>query len=434
MAPAGQSASKDPALRALKKAVDAERTQIRHLERAVSQARDHLQAVRANRVVVLSASATSSGSSYSGSTSSSEFHQLVEFERIVVRQPSSQARRQPLLPLPRTTLPIQYEHGRVVMTVHAPEVTWTRHTFAAMGTVVVVSLPAGSDTDPLHGRVETLFGRVERSCTRFDQGSDLMRANADPASSHEVAPECAAIVGAAYEAHRTTGGLFDPRILDRLLAVGYDRTFAEVSTAGAGAPPTSTVTPLRSRWQPTVDLDQAAITLGPTPVDLGGIGKGWTVDAAAVMLAAEVGAFLVNAGGDLAVAGDGPDGDGWTVAVEGPRDPTVTLAVLQLRSGSCATSSTGRRRWIQGDQERHHLIDPRTGGPAAGGLQSVTVVADTTIKAETWSKALLIAGRDRIGELCQEHQLAAYWVTDAGDTGHSAALGSQLIWERSSHA
>ncbi len=245
------------------------------------------------------------------------------------------------------------------MSVVAPDVAWTRHIFAAMGTVVVVSLPTSSDTTTLHGRVESLFGRVERSCTRFDQASDLMRANADPASSHEVAPECAAIVSAAHEAYLSTGGLFDPRILDRLLAVGYDRTFAEVATAGAVSTPSSANTPLRGQWQPTIDIDQAAVTLGPIPIDLGGIGKGWTVDAAAAMLASEVGAFLVNAGGDLAVAGDGPDGDGWTVAVEEPRDPTITLAVLQLRSGSCATSSTGRRRWIQGDQERHHLIDPQ---------------------------------------------------------------------------
>ena len=320
------------------------------------------------------------------------------------------------------------------MTVKALEVTWTRHTFAAMGTVVVVSLPASSDTTTLLGRVETLFARVERSCTRFDDGSDLMRANADPTNPHEVSPECAAIVGAAHEAYRTTGGLFDPRILDRLLAVGYDRTFAEVAASGAGAPSLSAETPLRSQWQPTIKADHAAVTLGPVPIDLGGIGKGWTVDAAAVMLAAEAEAFLVNAGGDLAVAGDGPDGDGWTVAVEEPRDATRTLAVLRLHGGSCATSSTGRRRWIQGDQERHHLIDPRTGGPAAGGLQSVTVVADTTVQAETWSKALLIAGRSQIDALCQKHQLAAYWVDDIGATGHSAALDAHLIWERSNHA
>jgi thiamine biosynthesis lipoprotein len=287
--------------------------------------------------------------------------------------------------------------------------------------------------------VETLFGRVERSCTRFDQSSDLMRANADPASTHEVSPDCAAIVGAAYEAHRATGGLFDPRILDRLLAVGYDRTFAEVATAdvattGAVTPLPTQDAPLQGRWQPTIDSGKTAITLGPTPIDLGGIGKGWTVDAAAALLASELTAFLVNAGGDLAVAGDGPDGDGWTVAIEGPRDTTRTLAVLQLHTGSCATSSTGRRRWIQGAEERHHLIDPRTGQPAAGGLQSVTVVAGSTVTAETWSKALLIAGRDQIDELCRKHQLAAYWVTDSGATGHSQPLGPHLIWERSNHA
>jgi thiamine biosynthesis lipoprotein len=287
--------------------------------------------------------------------------------------------------------------------------------------------------------VETLFGRVERSCTRFDQSSDLMRANADPASPHEVSPDCAAIVGAAHEAYRATGGLFDPRILDRLLAVGYDRTFAEVATAegapaGAVALQPTTDAPLRGKWQPTIDSGKRAVTLGPTPIDLGGIGKGWTVDAAAAMLASDVSAFLVNAGGDLAVAGDGPDGDGWTVAIEGPRDATRTLAVLQIHTGSCATSSTGRRRWIQGAEERHHLIDPRTGRPAAGGLQSVTVVADSTVTAETWSKALLIAGQDQIVELCQKHQLGAYWVTDTGETGHSASLDAHLIWERSNHA
>ena len=261
-----------------------------------------------------------------------------------------------------------------------------------------------------------------------------MRANADPGNSHEVAPECAAIVGAAHEAYRTTGGLFDPRILDSLLAVGYDRTFAEVATAAAVPSPPRQDAPLHGEWQPTVNMNQTAVTLGPTPIDLGGIGKGWTVDAAAAKLASEVSAFLVNAGGDLAVAGDGPDGDGWTVAVEEPRDSTCTLAVLRLRDGSCATSSTGRRRWIQGDEERHHLIDPRTGGPAAGGLQSVTVIADSTVKAETWSKALLIAGRDQVEHLCQEHQLAAYWVTDAGATVHSAALAPHLVWERTSDA
>lgn len=315
------------------------------------------------------------------------------------------------------------------MPLSAPAGTWSRHTFAAMGTVVAVSVPAADETAALVGQVEGLFGRVERSCTRFDAASDLMRANADPTDAHEVAPECAAIVAAAHDAYRMTEGLFDPRILANLVAAGYDRTFKEIASSTTITAPAPNETP-SGAWRPRIDSRRAAVTLGPTPVDLGGIGKGWAVDAAAAVLGGAVPAFLVNAGGDLAVAGDGPGGDGWTVAVEDPSDPTRTLAVLRLGAGSCATSSTGRRRWLQDGAERHHLIDPRTGRPAAGGLQSVTVVADTTVDAETWSKALLIAGRDRVQKLCQAHQLAAYWVTDDDRTGCSPALIPHLTWER----
>jgi thiamine biosynthesis lipoprotein len=314
--------------------------------------------------------------------------------------------------------------------MNTPVITdaWTRHAFSAMGTVVAVSLPRAEQTSALLSEVEALFGRVERSCTRFDAASDLMRANTDPSGSHAVAPECVAIVVAAQEAHRATNGLFDPRVLDDLVAAGYDRSFEQGS---GGTDVRARVRRSRGSWLPTVDVRRGSLSVGDDPIDLGGIGKGWTVDAAADQLRGQVAAFLINAGGDLAVAGDGPTGDGWTVAVEDPRDPTLTLAVLRLRDLHCATSSTGRRRWMNDGRERHHLIDPRTGEPSNGGIASVTVVADTTVRAETWSKALLVAGSRHIADLCGEHKLAAYWVTDDGRTAHSARLAPHLTWERS---
>ena len=311
--------------------------------------------------------------------------------------------------------------------------TWTRHTFAAMGTAVTVQLPDGVDVATLSGQVESLFTRVERSCTRFRQDSDLMRSNKDPAAVHQVAPECASIVAAAYDAYAMTGGLFDPRILQDLVAAGYDRTFDDLPAETRTASANPSCQPDTTTWTPRVDTRHATIELGPDPIDLGGIGKGWCVDAAAALLATEVPSFLVNAGGDLAAWGDGPDGDGWTAAVEDPNDPTLSLAVLQMWASSCATSSTGRRRWVQDGELRHHLIDPRTGRPATGGLQSVTVIADSTVTAEVWSKSLLIGGDDVIADVCRVQDLAAYWVRTDGQTGHSPALKRHLMWERDAH-
>ena len=308
--------------------------------------------------------------------------------------------------------------------------TWARHTFAAMGTAVTVQLPAGADAVELSGQVEALFSRIERTCTRFRPDSDLMRANNDPEAQHQVAPECASIVAAAYEAYAMTGGLFDPRILHDLVAAGYDRTFDDLPPESRSAAEPSSSTAGTSTWHPRVDTRSATIELGPDPIDLGGIGKGWCVDAAAALLATEHSGFLVNAGGDLAVRGNGPDGDGWTASVEDPSDPTRSLAVLQMWESSCATSSTGRRHWVQDGQLRHHLIDPRTGRPSASGLRSVTVIADSTVDAEVWSKSLLIAGDDVIADNCRMRDLAAYWVRADGGTGHSRALARHLLWER----
>ncbi len=315
------------------------------------------------------------------------------------------------------------------MTTTTVERTWTSHTFAAMGTAVTVTLPGDCDAPALAGRVEELFARVQRSCTRFSDDSDLMRANRTPQEAHEVAPECAAIVDAAFDAYRVTEGLFDPRILEHLVSAGYDRTFAEVP-AESGSSSRRRPSPVAgSPWQPRVNIRKGIIELGPSPIDLGGIGKGWCVDSAAALLTPDVADFLVNAGGDLVVSGDGPNGDGWTAAIEDPTDAARTLAVLQLGTESCATSSTGRRQWIKGGEPAHHLIDPRTGRPAAGGLRSVTVIAHTTMIAEVWSKALLIAGSDMISQLSDQRDLAAYWMTTEGETSYSSAMAPHVAWD-----
>jgi len=147
---------------------------------------------------------------------------------------------------------------------------------------------------------------VATHLTRFEATSALSRLNARPSSWHVVPEELAEAVEEAERAHRMTGGLFDPRVLDQLLAWGYDRTFDEVvgSTRGTTAStgptastravgstgavgPTGAVgsagsagTPgprgTRRPWRPTVlpGTDRRLVQLDGAPIDLGGIGKG----------------------------------------------------------------------------------------------------------------------------------------------------------------
>jgi thiamine biosynthesis lipoprotein ApbE len=53
------------------------------------------------------------------------------------------------------------------------------------------------------------------------------------------------------------------------------------------------------------------------------------------------------------------------------------------------------RRWRRGGRWLNHLIDPRTGRPADGGVVIASVIAPTTVEAEVLAKAALLLGADK---------------------------------------
>ena len=275
-----------------------------------------------------------------------------------------------------------------------------------------------------------VFARVESACTRFDPDSPLMRANASPGRWHVVPQECADAVREAGRAHLETGGVFDPRVLDALLRLGYDRTlpFARGTVELAGA--SMAVAAARPRWRPRTERrgDRHRIHLDGTPVDLGGIGKGLAVGWAWERLREAGDSVMVDAGGDCMFSGPGPDGDGWHVGVEDPLGGEPPLAVLVLADAGCATSSIRVRRWKLDGRTVHHLIDPRTGESGGGGLLAVTVIHPDTAWAEVWSKTLFLAGPAEIAGVAAIRDLAAVWVEADGTLRLSAAAGPLVLW------
>ena len=304
--------------------------------------------------------------------------------------------------------------------------------FRSMATDVVLQVERpGPQANRALDAAAALFGRIERACTRFDDASPLMRANADPRRWHEVPDELYAAVQAASLAHESTVGRFDPRILTALKGLGYDVTFSEVRPTGpdSGTAPSSSPR-CRGTWRPGLDARRRRIRIGPDPIDLGGIGKGLAVTWAARLLAEHGDAVLVEAGGDLQAVGHGPDGDGWQVGVEDPAGGTQPVAVVRLADGGVATSSIRLRHWERGGRQVHHILDPRTGRPADSGLVSVTVVDAHAGAAEVWSKALFVVGRGSLRGYAEEHGIAALWVDEDGWLGVSPAMQEFLVWRR----
>lgn len=113
------------------------------------------------------------------------------------------------------------------------------------------------------------------------------------------------------------------------------------------------------------------------------------VDRAATLLPKD---GAIDAGGDAYLRGSAGDGAGWLVDVEDPFDASCVALTLRLRDAGVATSAPNRRRWLRAGKAMHHLIDPRTGAPAASDLAQMTVVAPTVELADVLAKAAFVAG------------------------------------------
>lgn len=253
--------------------------------------------------------------------------------------------------------------------------------------------------------VEALFLHYDRTLTRFSSESELAALNRSAGAPFQASPLLFEAVAAALSAAEASNGIFDPTVLDALVAAGYDKTFGIVALIEPRSPP-GPASPLDGAFR-EIRLDPATRTITLPQglhLDLGGIGKGMAVDAAAALLQ-PFGSFYVDAGGDLRTSGQAEDGP-WRVGVQNPFDPGRDLRVIEVGSVGIATSSSVRRRWRRGGVERHHLIDPRTGTSADSDLAAVTVVAEQATTADVLAKVALILGRER-GRACVESHGAA---------------------------
>ena len=275
-----------------------------------------------------------------------------------------------------------------------------------------------------------VFRDVETECSRFDEHSALMRANAANTEWVAVPPRCFEALVAAAESYRRTAGRFDPRVHDDLRRLGYERSLAFESEDVVLATPSVQQRPELPEWKPRFQARRGLVHLDGYPVDLGGIGKGLAVRWAAEVLAQTTANFLIEAGGDCYAAGHAPDGGHWRIGIEDPTNPAEPIGVLAVSDCAVATSSVRIRRWTAGGAQVHHLIDPRTGLPGGAGLCAVTVVGADAADAEVEAKTLFLEGCLGIADAARTASTAACWVTTDGTATFSTALEPHLQWWR----
>ena len=235
---------------------------------------------------------------------------------------------------------------------------------------------------------------LDLAASRFRHDSEvsgLARGAAAGPVTAAVSPLLMTYLQAALRAAVLTEGLVDPTVGRSVCAAGYDSDLAAVlARPSTGETTVTTSTDNVPGWR-SVGLDrlraQVSLSQG-TLLDLGASAKAYAADTIAGLLSRELsGGFLVNLGGDIATAGDAP-AQGWQIAVAAP-DGGIAQVVTGTGQGF-ATSSTRHRRWRVGTEERHHIVDPRTGRTAVTPWAQVTCAGANALEANAASTAALV--------------------------------------------
>jgi thiamine biosynthesis lipoprotein len=264
--------------------------------------------------------------------------------------------------------------------------------------------------------------RIESALTVFRDTSDLVRVNREAAEAPTAVDEdLFALLSQCRALHEATERAFD------VTSTPLSRCWGFLERDGRLPAPEAIEAARAQVGMEKVELDPALRTVRfarpGLELNLGSIGKGFALGRmAASMRARGVTDALLSAGGSSAVAVGGR-GNGWLVDVRSRRASAARLARLRLRDGALATSGAGEQFFETGGRRYGHVLDPRTGWPAAGTL-SVSVVCQDAAAADALSTAFLVGGLNLARRYCATHAETLALVTPDDGSERPVVVGA----------
>ncbi len=268
------------------------------------------------------------------------------------------------------------------------KVTKTR---PGMGTFVSITLmhPSKTEAEEVIGRAFEEMDRVICLMDRYrpDSAIGVLNKEGDVA---DLPPDVARVLNQSLYFHKLSNGAFD--ITVQPLVDLYKRHFE-----AKGLPPSErdldTVLALVDANAVQFDGKSVRFKKEGMGITLDGIAKGYIIDCAADFIKRHgIKHALINAGGDIRLAGGKQNGTPWKVGVQNPDKKGPYLDIVKMNDGAMATSGNYE---IYFDEEKlyHHIVNPETGlSPRQN--DSVTVMASSVMDADALSTAVFVLEPD----------------------------------------
>ncbi len=287
---------------------------------------------------------------------------------------------------------------------------------AIFGTSFIIKAPALPDSvtsNEIQLKVKKLLDELNRQMSTYLQDSELSKINQNQTG------EWIAVSDALYQVLKQANSISE------LSNGAFDITVGPlVNLWGFGPKGISFVAPdedkikqqlLNTGYKNLLFDDEKQQIKKQIPqlyLDLSAIAKGYAVDQVGALLESNgIVDFMVEIGGELRLKGLNIQNKPWRIAVEKPAaDQRMIQKVLPLTDISLATSGDYRNFFEVEGVRFSHTIDPRSGKPITHKLASITILSDTTMKADALATALMVLGSEQGYQLAEKQKIAALFI------------------------
>ena len=285
-----------------------------------------------------------------------------------------------------------------------------------MGTSYSIKLvlpAAGIDRDSIRKGIDKVLGEVDHRMSTYIDDSELSIINQTRTTDKiPISEELADLLTTALQISWFTNGAFD-------MTVG-----PLVNLWGFGPVKSKPAIPPREVIERTLaSTGYEKIKLGLNPyyleksepglyLDLSGIAKGYGVDQVAAYLdSLAVNSYMIEVGGEIKAKGTHIDGTHWRIGIEKPvTDQRQVERVMQLDNMGMATSGDYRNYFDINGKRYSHIIDPANGYPVSHNLVSVSVLDESTTRADALATALIVMGPEKGFQFADDNKIAAMFI------------------------
>ncbi|MBD9373755.1 FAD:protein FMN transferase [Rhizobium sp. ARZ01] len=262
-------------------------------------------------------------------------------------------------------------------------VTWKGQALGAPATLIL--------NHEYRVRAERLIDAIVAEVTRLERVFSLYRDDSALSELNRVgalvAPpqDLVALLGSCQEFWNMSDGAFDPTIQPLWSLYRDHFKLPEADPSGPSAETIRDALDAVGFDNIEFNRDRIVLTRPQMAVTLNGVAQGYITDRIVDLLrGAGVTSSLVDMGEDRAI-GSRADGTPWRIGLAERQDDAFPDVVLEVTNKAVATSS-GTGFHFDEAQRFSHILDPRTGEPAAL-YRRVTVIADDATTADALSTA-----------------------------------------------